>query len=232
MTLPAELVQPPRIATWLVGLFISAGEDESVLGDLLEEFSQLASKSGVACARRWYWRQSLKTVAHLMIAGFRRAPWSTTAAVVGGFLLHGWLQRLPGAVLSKVTDRYLMFWSSHFQAYLWVLDGMAIAHLLASLAVGCAVALAAKGRELFATITLALVLCGMIGAAWIWIAMHGRMDVGWIVWSCADSMVIVVGGVMVRMRRSHNVNSQEHNSQEHNSQEQDSSPKRLGVTGD
>jgi hypothetical protein len=35
------------------------------LGDLLEEYSYLAPKSGVTFARRWYRRQTVKTIAHL-----------------------------------------------------------------------------------------------------------------------------------------------------------------------
>ncbi|PYU25301.1 MAG: hypothetical protein DMG30_05885 [Acidobacteria bacterium] len=51
MTSQADFVRPARIAIWLVKLFASA-EEESILGDLLEEYSNLALKSGVAFARR------------------------------------------------------------------------------------------------------------------------------------------------------------------------------------
>ena len=61
----ASSTQPPRIAVWLVGLFTPDQEAESIPGDLLEEFSHLASNSGVPFARRWYWRQIAKTIAHL-----------------------------------------------------------------------------------------------------------------------------------------------------------------------
>ncbi len=129
-------VQPPRVATWLIGLFTSDSEAEAIPGDLLEEFSDLASKSGIIFARRWYWRQTAKTITHLAAAAFRSAPRLMASLVVGGFLLHGFLHALPDKALSVVTDRYLAFWSSHFQAYLWVLNGMMIAHLMASLLVG------------------------------------------------------------------------------------------------
>lgn len=56
--------RPPRIAAWLVELFVSVEQAESILGDLHEEFSDVASKSGVVAARRWYWRQSINTLAH------------------------------------------------------------------------------------------------------------------------------------------------------------------------
>jgi hypothetical protein len=115
MTSQADFIRPPRIAAWLVKLFVSAGE-ESILGDLIEEYTDLALKSGFAFARRWYWRQAVKTIAHLGGNGFRGAPWSTAAAVIGGFVLHRFVSGLPDKVLSAVTDRYLAFWSTHFKA--------------------------------------------------------------------------------------------------------------------
>jgi hypothetical protein len=201
MTSQPDLVRPPRLATWLVNLFAST-EEESILGDLLEEYSDLASKSGVAFARRWYWRQTMKTIAHLADTGFRVAPWSTAAAVAGGFLLHRFVSGLPDKVLSAVTDRYLMYWSTHFKAYIWMLNGMLIEHLVLSMFVGCVVALAAKRREMIATMTLALVPCALMGGALIWVATHRPLDVAWMLWLFADPFAIVVGGAIVRTRRS------------------------------
>ena len=201
MTSQAYFVHPPRIAVWLVHLF--SPPDEAIVGDLLEEFSHLASKSGVAFARRWYWRQTVKTIAYLFVSGFQAAPWSTTAAVIGGFLLHTFVSGLPHKVLSAVTDKYLMYWSTHFNAYMfWATNGVLIGHLIGSFLVGSVVALAAKGREMIATTTLALVLCSLIGSAWVWVAMHQPMDIRWMLLSCADPCAIVVGGTIVRMRRS------------------------------
>ena len=200
MTSPAGFVRPPRIAAWLVKLFAST-EEESILGDLLEEYSDFASKVGVAFARRWYWRQAVKTVAHFVRSGFRDAPWSTSIAAIGGFLLHRFVSGLPDKVLSAVTDRYLAFWSTHFEAYTWMLNGMLIEHLIGSMFVGCVVALAAKGREMIATMTLALILCTLMGTAVVWVATHGRIEVAWMLWSSADPFAIVMGGVIVRTRR-------------------------------
>jgi hypothetical protein len=201
MTSPAFFAQPPRIATWLVNLF-TLPDDESIVGDLFEEFCQLVSISGVAVARRWYWRQSLKTIVHLVASAFLGAPWLTAAAVVGGFFLHGFVSEMPDRLLSAVTDRHLAFWSTHFQVYLWLLKGMWMAHVMSSLLVGGVVAFAAKGREMAATMMLAFVLCAMVGAAFAWAATQGRIDFVWILWSCTDPFAMVVGGVMVRARRS------------------------------
>jgi hypothetical protein len=204
MTSPAHFVQPPWLATWLVNLF-TLPDEESIVGDLLEEFCQLASKSGLAFARRWYWRHSLKTIAHLFGTAFRFSPWSTTAAVVGGLLLGRFVNGLPDKVLSAVTDRYLIYWSTHFQAYMWVLNGMKITHLIASMFVGCMVALAAKGREMVATMTLSLVLGAIaVPAYFVLVAEHWPMDLAlsWMLFQCSGPFAIVMGGIIVRTRRS------------------------------
>ncbi len=204
MTSQADFVRPPSFATWLVNLF-TLPEEESIVGDLFEEFRQLASKSGVGFARRWYWRQTVKAIAHLFGAGFRVAPWSTSAAVVGGHFLGSFLHGLPDKVLSAVTDKYLAFWSTHFQAYMWVLNGMLITHLILSMFVGCIVAWAAKGREMVATMTLSLVLFGLaVPAYFALIAEHWPMDdaLSWMLFQCSGPFAIVVGGMIVRTRRS------------------------------
>lgn len=205
MTPQTNFAQPPRLAVWLVNLFTPTETAESILGDLVEEFTHLASKSGIAGARSWFWRQSLKTVVHLFGSGFRAAPWSTTAAIVVGFLLLRFLSGLPDKVLSAVTDRYLVYWSVHFKAYMcFATDGMLIAHLLVSIFVGCMVALATKGREMVATMTLSLVLYALAGVAVLGIVIRtgGVSFLGILSGLFADSLAIVIGGAIVRTRRS------------------------------
>ncbi len=79
--------EPPRTAARLLSLFAPNETAEVILGDLHEEFSEQRSNSGTARARSWYWRQSGKTLASLVVAGFRANPWTTAAAIVGGWLL-------------------------------------------------------------------------------------------------------------------------------------------------
>ena len=95
MTSRADIVEPPRMANWLVNLFAAGEEAKSLQGDMLEEFSHLASRSGVVFARSWYWRQTWKTIAHLVGTAFRVAPWLTAATVIGGFLLNRLVSGLP-----------------------------------------------------------------------------------------------------------------------------------------
>jgi hypothetical protein len=87
----------------------------------------------------------------------------------------------------------------------WATDGMLIAHLSLSLRVGSIVALVDKGREMVATMTLALLLCAMVGAAYVtslaklW-PLEGTF--WWMLAQFASPFAIVVGGAIVRTRRS------------------------------
>ena len=94
MTSLSFSTQPPRLAVWLVNLFTVPDNAEAIMGDLLEEFSQIADQAGVVFARRWYWRQALKTIVHLIYTAYRTAPWWTSAGVAGGFLTRLLLWRL------------------------------------------------------------------------------------------------------------------------------------------
>jgi CDP-diglyceride synthetase len=205
MTSQSHFVHPPRIALWLVSLFAPTEEAESILGDLLEEYSDLASRSGDRFARSWFWRQAVKTIAHLVGTGFRVSPWSTPATVVGGFLLLRCVLGLNDKLLMVVTDRYLAFWSGHFSTYIWLLNGMLILHFIALIFVGCVVALAARGKEMVAATMLSLVLGALLVVS---VAMPATTDSDWFLllsrlpWHIADSFAIVIGGAIVRTRRS------------------------------
>jgi hypothetical protein len=198
----ADSVHPPRVASWLLTLFVPAELAESIQGDLLEESSALASQSGLAVARSWYWRQTLRTIAHFSSAAIR--AWSTLVVVLGGFLLLRFVSGLSEKFLALVTDKYLAYWSAHLHAYVWLLRGIPVAHVIGSLLVGCMVALAAKGREVVATIALALIPCVMIAFSLLWLARLWPFDetIVWLLWQYADPFAIVAGGVLVRKFRS------------------------------
>jgi hypothetical protein len=204
MTSPADFVQPPRIAVWLVNLFALPEEAESIMGDLHEESAQLASRSGVPYARRWYWRQAVKTIAHLYGTGYRTAPWSATAAIVGGFLLRRLVGRLVEPAIFAVLERYQVY-ERHFSTYMFFAStGIDIGHILVFLFIGFIVALAAKGREMVATTTLGLVYGAMavVGSA-VSVTRTGDGTLLWrLTWYFADSFAIVIAGAIVRTCRS------------------------------
>ena len=109
MKYQSGFIEPPRMANRLVNLFAAAEGAESLQGDMLEEFSQLASKSEVAFARSWYWRQTWKTIAHLIGTAFRTAPLLTAATVIGGFILNRLVSGLPERAIFAALHRYQVF---------------------------------------------------------------------------------------------------------------------------
>jgi hypothetical protein len=206
----STLAHPPRIASWLVELFAPAEHAESILGDLLEEFSDLGSKSGLPSARRWYWRQSAKSVVHFFGTGFRIAPWSIVGIVLGGFLLLPFGISLPEPAIVGVIHLYrnhVTPYYAHLDTYvLWLNAGILIGRLLSSLFIGCIVAAVAKGREMVATITLGLICTAMAAKAILVLVTRHWPEQAFLLPFLVDqfgsSSLIVMGGIIVRESRS------------------------------
>jgi putative ABC transport system permease protein len=53
---------PPRLALWILRVRLSAEDREFAIGDLEEEFLDRVERDGWARARRWYWRQALRSL--------------------------------------------------------------------------------------------------------------------------------------------------------------------------
>ena len=203
MTSPSFSLQPPRLAVWLVNLFTLPDTAEAIMGDLLEEFSQIADQAGVVFARRWYWRQALKTIVHLIYTAYRTAPWWTSAGVVGGFLARRLLSRLVEPAIFLVLDRYQIP-EHHFNVYVFLAStGIDIGHLLVFLLVGCIAAIVAKEREMAAATTLSLIFAAMTGAAVVsWVVQGDYWLLSRLTWNFADLFAILVGGAIIRTQRS------------------------------
>jgi hypothetical protein len=205
-------VEPPRIAAGLVDLFAPGEQAESIIGDLLEEFSALAAKAGVAYARRWYWRQSAETIAHLVGAGFQSAPWTIAGSVLGGYVLLTFGGSLPERAIVSV----LQFGRHHvtpyytwpqFQAYLvWLNNGILVGRLLMSMLIGCIVAVAAKDREIVSTMALScLLLLTSFGMGLAQSFRHGVEQpflLPHLVFFFGNLIMIFMGGGIVRKNRS------------------------------
>jgi hypothetical protein len=205
MSFQTDSLHPPSYALWLINLFACSEDSESLVGDMQEEFSHIASTAGVAPARRWFWRQTLATIPYLFIRGFLGAPLWTATAVLGGFLLMRTVSRLPEMAIFALLAKYRVF-ENHFGTYVFFSTyGIALGHVVASLFVGFGVAVVAKRREMIATTALALVFCTLIAISWFasiswrW-PVHDAIT--WLLWQCADPVAIVVAGIMMRNRRS------------------------------
>ena len=204
------LVHPPRIASWLVEVFAPAEHAESIPGDLLEEFSDLVSKSGEAFARRWYWRQSVKTIAQFIVVGFRVAPWSIVGTVLAGYLLLVFGASWPEDAIVGVIHLYrnhVTPYYHHLDTYvLWLNASILIGRLLSSLFIGCIVAAVAKGREMVATTTLGLIWTAMaVKAILVLVTRHWPEQaflLSFLVDQFGSSSLVVMGGVIVRESRS------------------------------
>jgi hypothetical protein len=210
MTQQPSPARPPRLAAWLVDLFASREQAESILGDLSEEFSDLASRSGIANARRWYRLQSAKTIAHLAGAASRATPPWLAVALFLGFLLSWFSAGLPAKLIIELLRTQRPYSSRHYEVYVWLLAyGIPIVSITQSLLIGCVVALLARGREMVAAIALGLLRAAPI--AWLLFIFFGRTSLarpvipflGPFLFSRAlDLIGIVVGGVIVRKARS------------------------------
>src|SRR5713101_5537644 len=88
-------MKAPRLALWLVDQFALPDQREGLLGDLQEEYAAVSTKTGVTRARRWFWRQTARTLIHLIAASIRKSPVGLGLSVVGGLFL---LWTVPGAV--------------------------------------------------------------------------------------------------------------------------------------
>lgn len=207
MTNPS-FAQPPRFAVWLVNLFIPYEQKESIPGDLLEEFSDLALKSGRAFARRWYWRQSVKTTGHLISTGFRVAPWLIASTVLGGLLLLQFGYSLLEPALVAVLRTQGPYSNAHVDAYMIFLNnGILIGRVLVPLFVGCIVAAATKGREMVATMALGLVCVALsgVGLSLVWARGYWPESgflLPFLVHTFVAPTAIVLGGGIVRDSRS------------------------------
>ena len=214
MTSHADLVEPPRLAVWLITLFAPTERAESICGDLLEEFAQLASRSDVPSTRRWFRRQTLRTVVHLIAAEVRASPWRHTATVVTGLAVLLSQIRFVIPTVEAVLETF------HVYEYLvetagdvpsvevgnvyfsWIMRGEFMGRLLVETLIGGLVTVTTKGRNLTAAVVLGLLLsvAGAVGS----LAMLANTEYSYYVplftvpTVFAHSIVVVLGGVLVR----------------------------------
>lgn len=203
-----RIVRPPVMAGWLVGYFIPDEPAEALRGDLVEEFSRLASTSGVAAARRWYWRQSISTVMHLVGTGFCAAPYLIAGAVIGGCLSLwfglGWADRAVEASLGLYVFHFNNAKDhAHILGTFWLPWGLQTGRFLVITLVGCLVALAVKGREIIAAMTLSLLCAALSGLAYpAWTIIHNaEYALPLRAFQVIASIAILMGATIVRQIR-------------------------------
>jgi hypothetical protein len=197
--------QPPRIARWLLTLFTPAEVAESITGDLLEEFSGLVSKSGFAFAQSWYWRQTLRTIAHVGGNALSSAPWLILVAVLGSLWLIGVATRSSAHAMQVFLDAH-RFYASHPTAYVfWSKFPFEIGRVIICGLVGASIALAAKRMEMIAVIGSSLAQLALFSVAVVAVIARGEKWFDWFLvmlwWNGLCAIATVAGGVFVRTWR-------------------------------
>jgi hypothetical protein len=205
MTFLPNLNPAPRGAAGLIRLFAHAEETDLILGDLAEEFSRLALQAGGAVARRWYWRQTLKSLPHLILSAFRAAPFSTSLAVIAGFFLRRLLARLPEFATFALVERFGIY-EHHFRLYRFLSStALDIEHVFTFLLVGGVVGLLARRREMAPAIVLAMIFGAMavVGSVFGAIRSDDSAYLWRLSWYFTDSLAIILGAFAVKTLRPH-----------------------------
>jgi hypothetical protein len=212
MTPQESFVRPPLIAGWLVSLFTPLPQTEAISGDLVEEFSDVASRLGIDSARRWYWRHSMKTIANLFGGSFRAAPWTVVCAVVGGLLLAWYVPNWIIGALFAVCREHGVFVQKRIQ-FLLPLINSRLLRIVEMVLIGCIVAVAAKGSEIVTTMTVLLARIATFGVMIVWGIERGSLRVSTAhqvfrvalvmpLYFVGPSIAIVAGGLFVRLYRN------------------------------
>jgi hypothetical protein len=74
------MTQPPRIATWLLKHFGSGPDNETLLGDLAEQYQRNGNTM-------WYWRQALKAIPVSLFKEIRAHKWIAARALLTGWVV-------------------------------------------------------------------------------------------------------------------------------------------------
>ncbi len=96
-------LMPPRIATAILRFFLRGSDMAPILGDLDEEYQDIAQGSPKT-ARAWYWRQSLLSTVHIAISRAREQ--NLHRALIGVAIifvfLHYWNLWIAPVAAAKV----------------------------------------------------------------------------------------------------------------------------------
>jgi hypothetical protein len=120
---------PPRVATWLLERFVEGPRRESLVGDLLEQYSQGRSTA-------WYWRQVLTAIVASAARDISAHKRLAVRAVAIGWLAYALLS-LPVHWLAVITSQRIQDWivtSGHYSFWPVFLTGPLTATLFACIA--------------------------------------------------------------------------------------------------
>jgi hypothetical protein len=188
------LAEPSRTAIWLITLFGPGEAGQASLGDLLEEFSSQRRKMRGPAAKRWFWRQTLRTLVYLVGREIRIAPVTVAVAAIGGFLLRWYVSRSLRPTVTAAIDALLQRFHLYLldpHAYIfWTIHLVYAERFLFNALVGIAISKVAKEYEIGAVVLLALLGNGLaIVSVWPAVARTGDTGLLWTL-PCLDRSLL------------------------------------------
>jgi hypothetical protein len=202
--------EPPRLTSWLLDLFVPAGQADSIPGDLLEEFTVKAAVSRRR-ARLWYRRQVVRTVGHLLNLEFRRSIWATIGAVLAGLVVLPYSARLSSFGAVALLEHYPVYYYVGPRAF-WLIHIAGINCVVFPLLVGWTAAAISKGREMAVAVLLSA-MQGIALVSWLYFVVwlrprqwvHLLRDpfslARWFVLLLLPPIFLFLGAVICRARR-------------------------------
>src|SRR5919112_834479 len=105
--------RPPQLAERLLAWSVPSDDRDAALGDLAEEYAGRAERHGLREARRWYWRQALRSIA---AAVRRRALRPLAYPQADRIVSFAW--RFPtGDAPANITPLTFAHWRDHARAF-------------------------------------------------------------------------------------------------------------------
>jgi hypothetical protein len=110
MTSQGVATDPPKLAAWLVELTTWREECDAILGDLAEEFTEMARRGDALASRRWYWHQAGRTIWQLTVSPLWMRPAATAMIAMMGISLARAFGPLTSAAAGAFVARYPVYW--------------------------------------------------------------------------------------------------------------------------
>jgi len=77
----SKKLAPPPLAAWLLKVIASSSDYDPAFGDLVETFEYIAEKEGTKKAKRWFWKEVLKS-----LSGFLKNRTHRSAAMIKNYI--------------------------------------------------------------------------------------------------------------------------------------------------
>ena len=104
-----EILGPPTLATWLLTRFASGENRESLIGDLIEQYSGGRSSA-------WYWRQTISAI----ITSFSADVWQHKALAIFVVALGTYMGDIYMFIMEASGLRWIHSW--HPRVMSWLLE--------------------------------------------------------------------------------------------------------------